>query len=173
MVVGRPLSEICHELAETASHSQQDVLAQLLRMAALQAATTDLRYRDDEAPARDTLVGVWDWDVATDLVYTDGRFARMFGVTADQAERGLPLRAWLDAIHPDDVASVSADIEQALHGRLFSREYRVVSGGETHWVYARGKCTLDDNGRAVRFPGAIVDISREKIDDDNMSIAPL
>ena len=173
MIVGRSLSEICRELAETASQSDDELLAQLLRMAALHAASSDLRISDENADLKNQLVGVWDWDVATDLVYTDGRFARMFGVTAEQAERGLPLRAWLDAIHPDDVASVSADIEQALHGRLFSREYRVVSGGETHWVYARGKCTLDDNGRAVRFPGAIVDISREKIDDDNMSIAPL
>ena len=173
MIVGRSVSEICRELAETASQSDNAVLAQLLRMAALQAASSDLRFDDEDSHIKNLLVGVWDWDVATDLVYTDSKFAKMFGVDAEQAARGMPLRVWLDAIHPDDVAAVTADIQQALRGRLFSREYRVIANGETHWVYARGKGTLDDSGRVVRFPGAIVDITREKIDDNNMSIAPL
>lgn len=178
MLIGRPLSEICRELAAAASNGNDEVLAQLLRMAAIRAATVDIRYPDRisliEDPAiRDLLVGVWDWDVANDRVYTDSRFARMFGVDAEQAATGIPLIAWLEAIHPEDVEAVTADIEQALRVRLFSKEYRVVCDGHTHWVYARGKCTLDENGKAVRFPGAIVDITQEKLDDVNLSIAPL
>ena len=172
MITGRPLSEICRQLAETASVAQQDLLAQLLRMAALQAAETDIRHAE-EAPARHSLVGVWDWDVANDRVYTDSRFAEMFGVNANEAASGMPLHVWLSAIHPDDVASVSADIQQALRGRLFSKEYRVICNGETHWVYARGKCTMDTAGKVVRFPGAIVDITQEKLGDEHLSIAPL
>jgi PAS domain S-box-containing protein len=83
------------------------------------------------------------------------------------------LQDWLDAIHPDDIDDVTAAINRALTtGQVFSREYRVVSHGDTHWVYARGMCTLDSSGKAVRFPGAIVDITREKIDDHHFSIVP-
>lgn len=173
MVIGRPLVEICRELARTASEADDEVLAQLLRMAAVRAAASQLSHPEASLPIVNQLVGVWDWDVTNDLVYTDGRFARMFGVPAEEAAKGMPLQIWLDAIHPDDVDAVAADIERALHGRLFSREYRVMCGGNTNWVYARGKCTLDDNGRAVRFPGAIVDITQEKLADENLSIAPI
>jgi PAS domain S-box-containing protein len=171
MIVGRRLADICRDLAETAHASRQEALAQLLRMAALQAATADL-HCDDPVALKDSLVGVWDWDVANDRVYTDGRFAAMFGVHADEAASGMPLHVWLDAIHPDDVASVSDGIEEALRGRVFSKEYRVICNGETHWVYARGKCTIDKTGKVVRFPGAIVDITQEKSDDVHLSIAP-
>jgi hypothetical protein len=41
-----------------------------------------------------------------------------------------------------------------------------------HWVYARGRCTFDDRGYPVRFPGAFVDITSEKVDDSMFSIAP-
>ena len=182
MIVGRSLSEICRKLAETASQSDNVVLAQLLRMAALQAAPSGIRFDDassnrhfdeEDPQIKNLLVGVWDWDVVNDRVYTDGRFAEMFGVHADEAASGMPLHVWLDAIHPDDVASVSDDIQQALCGRLFSKEYRVICNGETRWVYARGKCTIDKTGKVVRFPGAIVDITQEKIDNDHLSIAPL
>jgi PAS domain S-box-containing protein len=173
MLMGRPMSEICHELAAAASDANDEILAQLLRMAALRAATADLLFNEEDSAIKDLLVGAWDWDVVKNLVYTDGRFARMFGVTAEQAAKGMPLKVWLDAIHPDDVAPVTADIEQALRGRLFSREYRVLCNGQTYWVYARGKGTLDEHGTCVRFPGAIVDITREKLEDCNFSIAPL
>lgn len=173
MIVGRPISEICRELAETARLDHHDVLAQILRMAALEAATTGVRHGDRDSHIRDLLVGAWDWDIANDLVYADARFANLFGIGAEQAARGTPLQVWLDAIHPDDVDDVRDDIHRSVAtGKLFSKEYRIVSDGEVRWVYARGTCTLDQAGRAVRFPGAIVDITREKTDDRQLSIAP-
>ncbi|MES2027992.1 MAG: PAS domain-containing protein [Pseudomonadota bacterium] len=172
MIAGRPISEICRELAVSAETSHQTILAQLLRMASLEAARTGTRHQDD-ASIRDRLVGTWDWDIANDRVYADSKFARLFGINADLASRGTPLQDWLDAIHPDDIDDVAADINRSLTtGQVFSREYRVVSHGDIHWVYARGKCTLDSSGKAVRFPGAIVDITQEKIEDYNLSIAP-
>ncbi|MET0971357.1 MAG: PAS domain-containing protein [Tardiphaga sp.] len=122
---------------------------------------------------RDSLVGTWDWDVVHDRIYADARFAALFGLEPGPATLGAPLVSWLAAIHPDDVEDVGRDIEATLStGKLFSREYRVVANGETRWVYARGKSTMDKNGRAVRFPGAVVDITHEKADESNLSIAP-
>jgi PAS domain S-box-containing protein len=173
MIIGRPISEICRELAASAETGHQTVLAQILRMASLEAAQTGTRHQESDTSIRERLMGVWDWDIANDRVYADSKFARLFGINADIASRGTPLKDWLDAIHPDDIDDVTADINRSLTtGQLFSREYRVVAHGDTHWVYARGKCTLDSAGNAVRFPGAIVDITREKVDDHQLSIAP-
>ena len=37
-----------------------------------------------------------------------------------------------------------------------------VSTGEPRWVIARGKCETDASGRAVRFPGVVLDITARK-----------
>jgi PAS domain S-box-containing protein len=138
-------------------------------MAALQADKSAIRHHDGRV--QDHLVGAWDWDVLNDRLYADARFAKLFGITADDAASGPPQRKWADAIHPDDQPLVAAAIDTAMQGGLFSAEYRVTPNGETRWLYGRGKCTFKD-GRVVRFAGAIVDITDEKLDDINHSIAP-
>lgn len=165
----RPFSDICSELAESAKEKGQSLLAYLLRMAALDAAESGVRH--DDGGVQDFLVGVWDWDVVNDCVYADARFAHLFGISAAAAAKGTPLQAWINAVHPDDRGRLEREIGRALKGSLFSVEYRVVTQGETRWLYARGKCTLNREGRAVRFPGAVVDITHEKA-DDHVSIVP-
>lgn len=171
MITGRPIADICRDLAASAARDRHDFLAQILRMAALEAIQQQAVHADDSV--RDSLVGTWDWDVVHDRIYADERFADLFGLEPGSASQGAPLVSWLAAIHPDDVEDVGRDIEATLAtGRVFSREYRIVANGETRWVYARGKSTLDKNGKVVRFPGAIVDITHEKDDDTQFSIAP-
>lgn len=140
-------------------------------MASLDAAESGVRH--EEVGAQDLLVGVWDWDILHDRVYADTRFARMFGIDAEDAVTGTPLRRWTNAVHRDDRPALETAIADALKGRLFSIEYRVVCEGQIRWVYARGKCTMGRDGRAVRFPGAIVDITREKLEPFDPSIVPL
>ncbi len=173
MIHGRAMSEICRKLAETAAHNHHDVLAQLLRMASLEAAETGARYAGPASDIREQLVGTWDWDVPNNRVYADGPAAGLFGITEEEAALGSPLRKWLAAIHPDDAASLAAEIDRVMAtGDIFSMEYRIIASNQVHWVYARGRCTFDRAGRAVRFPGAFVDITHEKIDDSHFSIAP-
>jgi PAS domain S-box-containing protein len=163
MFIRRPISEICREMADSAQRDDHDVLAQILRMAALEAAEHGARHDENDRSASERLIGTWDWDIGSNRIYADARFAELFGISAEAAAEGAPLQVWLDAIHPDDVANVGADINSALTtGSVFSREYRVLSDGDIRWVYARGKCTQDEAGNAVRFPGAIVDITPEK-----------
>jgi PAS domain-containing protein len=171
MIVGRPISEICRELARSATRDRLDTLAQILRMAAIEAEGHDAWHVDNSV--RDSLVGTWDWDVVHDRIYADARFAALFGLAPGPASMGAPLVTWLAAIHPDDVEDVGRDIETTLSsGKVFSREYRVIADGRTRWVYARGKSTMDKNGRAVRFPGAVVDITHEKAEEPDLSIVP-
>jgi PAS domain-containing protein len=166
---GRFFSEICNDLALSATQKGHTLLASLLRMAALEAAANGARDDGYRGP-QELLVGAWDWDVVNDRVYADARFARMFGIAPQDASKGTPIGAWIDAVHPDDKQPLQNEIRKALAGGLFSTEYRVVTEGRTRWLYARGKCTLDADGRAIRFPGAIVEITHEKI--DQVSIAP-
>lgn len=173
MIEGRPLSEICRRLAEAAALGRHKVLAQILRMAALEAAENGARYIGPATDIRDQMVGTWDWDVVNDRVYADGPSARLFGVADQDAARGSPLKEWLSAIHPNDLAATVAGIERAMaSGDVFAMEYRIVTADEVRWVFVRGRCTRDRSGRPVRFPGAIVDITHERSDDNQFSIAP-
>lgn len=109
-------------------------------------------------------IGTWDWDIQADRVITDGRFAQRYGIDPALAERGLTLEAYLAIIHPQDRASVKAQIEAAIATRDdFRAEYRLVGpGGAERWVLARGRCLHDVAGRATRFPGVTFDLTERK-----------
>jgi two-component system CheB/CheR fusion protein len=92
-------------------------------------------------------------------MYTDKRFADYFGVDADAAQRGTPLSAFIDGIHPDDRPRVGAALDTVIaSGDAYSEEYRVIGAdGATRWLLAHGQCYLDGAGRPLRFPGVAVD----------------
>jgi PAS domain-containing protein len=173
MIHGPAISEICRELAEAAAQNHHDILAQILRMAALEAAETGARYVGPASNIRDQFVGTWDWDILNDRVYADGTAAQLFNISEEEGALGAPLGKWLAAIHPDDAGAIAEEIGRVMKtGHVFSMEYRIIANDRVHWVYARGRCTFDANGHPVRFPGAFVDITQERADDNRFSIAP-
>ncbi len=139
------------------------VMAQLeLRRALKERVESDARAA--RALEASTYVGAWDWDIANDRIIADEQFARMYQVPAEEARRGAPIRRFLQAVHPEDVERVSAEIDAALASRrLFESEYRVADGdGGFCWVLARGQVNEDRQGRPARFSGVVVDINQRK-----------
>ena len=67
-------------------------------------------------------------------------------------------------MHPDDAERVSNDIREALKsGEKFNSEYRMLQAdGSVRWLLARGYCIRDAEGRAIRLPGATIDITDRK-----------
>jgi PAS domain S-box-containing protein len=110
------------------------------------------------------LVGTWDWNVTENLIAADDRTARLYNIDPLHAGLGVPVERFLDAIHPDDVARVRADIEHVLnHGGDYRSEYRVTGAdGVMRWVVASGRPRLGPSGRAERFPGLLVDVSEQR-----------
>lgn len=111
------------------------------------------------------LIGTWDWMIPEDIIYADARFASLYGVDEAEAASGLPLSAYLHGIHADDRTRVGELIRDTVAtGGVFESEYRTVRrDGAVRWVHARGRCFLSDAGRPVRFPGAVVDITHDKM----------
>lgn len=109
-------------------------------------------------------VGFWDWDVVNDLVYAGEPFARFYGVAPEVAEKGLKVGEFIRMIHPDDVERVGNEIQRTLAGHAeFSSEYRIMQhDGYFVWVLAVGRCTYDELGKPIRFPGVTVDITDRK-----------
>lgn len=111
-----------------------------------------------------SLVGTWDWNIDEDIVTSDDQFATMYGIDPLRAGLGVPIEAFLAAVHPDDRAQVEKDIETALAQRSrLQSEYRLLAAdGSTRWVIASGSPRLDVEGKPVRLPGVVVDITEQR-----------
>ncbi|WP_462402219.1 hybrid sensor histidine kinase/response regulator [Pseudomonas sp. Marseille-QA0332] len=110
------------------------------------------------------IIGTWVWDIPNDCVRADERFSRSFSLPLQQCLAGMPIEQAFSSIHPDDRQRVSSDIGQAMaRGGAYRCEYRVrQADGCYRWVEASGRAELDVDGRAVRFPGILMDIESRR-----------
>lgn len=108
--------------------------------------------------------GIWDWDVANNVFTADARLGSLFGLTPEEAKEGVSIEYAAKNIHPDDAERVQVAVDKALKsGGKYHEEYRVVQAdGSIRWISARGHVQLGNDGRPVRFPGAGVDVTRER-----------
>jgi PAS domain S-box-containing protein len=109
-------------------------------------------------------VGTWTWDIASDRLIGDEFTARMFSVAASAAAEGLPAAAYLQVVHEEDRAHVSAALERAIQlCGAYDIEYRVrQSDGAFRWLQARGRVE-SDAGHATYFHGAVIDVTDRKL----------
>lgn len=115
------------------------------------------------------MVGTWDWDLKRDLIFADENFARIYTVDPADAARGAPLAEYIKNFHPDDMPAFQAELARLLSGQQeqFSCEYRVRQpDGSYRWLLARGRLIHDERGEAVRFAGASVDITENKLSEE-------
>lgn len=117
------------------------------------------------------IIGTWLWDVRKDIVIGDRYMAKMFGVPEREAAVGVPLKVFTNSIHPDDRSRIQREITAALkNGRELSTEYRTLRpDGSTRWLNARGHIERDKSGKAIQFPGVLLDITIRKTTEINLS----
>lgn len=117
------------------------------------------------------VVGQWEWDATTDRTRSDALVALLFNVDPEEAEMGLPLTAYIDAIHVEDRERVLAAIRRcAEQGSTYLNEYRVVSAdGQTRWVLSRGRFSTNHLGRPVGGSGIFIDITRSRMGEGTYS----
>ena len=179
---GLPLGTLCvldhtprpegltQEQAFTLQALARQVLVQLeLRRALNQQRRAEQAVQISEERLRIALdasafVGTWDWDIPNDLVYSDARFATLYGVDPERAAAGVPIAEFTRTFHPDDQERVTREVARAVKtGEPYASEYRLIQrDGTIRWVFARGRAYQDEAGRTVRFPGVTVDISESK-----------
>ncbi len=116
------------------------------------------RYR---LAARATNDAIWDWRMADDHVVWNAALQTLFG----HAERATDAKWWIEHIHPDDRQRVSDGIHAVIDGdgTNWSAEYRFrrADGSHAH-LFDRGTVLRDDDGRAVRMIGAMLDLTEQR-----------
>ena len=108
--------------------------------------------------------GVWDWNVASNELYFDNRWADMIGCSPDEIPHHYS--EWEKRVHPDDIVVAAAAIEAHIGGKtpFYLSEYRLRHKlGHWVWILDRGKIvSRNSQGRPLRVVGTHTDISESK-----------
>ena len=134
-----------------------EIGAQARAEAALRASETRL-HRAQEAGG----VGIFSVDIASDTVHATPNFFRLYGL---REQERLPTDAIIRLVNPEDAGIVSqpADRRAGLVARDVAYRIRRADTGEERWIARRGEFERDGAGRAVRFVGAVRDITDHKL----------
>jgi PAS domain S-box-containing protein len=112
-------------------------------------------------------LAIWNWDLITDEVVGNHRYAEMIGLGPVEKSTG---EQWKRSIHPDDIPAVEAAIRETLEGKrpLFDIDYRTNSGGDWIWIQDRGHVVeRDGEGLPAKMAGVMQEVSWRK----NMEMA--
>jgi PAS domain S-box-containing protein len=106
--------------------------------------------------------GIWDWDLARNLVWYSDRHVELLGYPAEELA-GDPGK-YLELIHPDDVARFRAAFRWHMQTRTtLDVEYRARHReGGWRWLRGRGQAVWNDRDEAVRIAGSTSDITARK-----------
>lgn len=101
--------------------------------------------------------GIFTWNIETDTVFGDSAIAHLFGMSVDDALSGQPIAAYLQRIHPEDLATVAGEIREAITtGAPYQCQYRVLGAGEVYRnVEAFGRCFRSRDGLPIQYAGIV------------------
>ena len=134
----------------------QDVTARKHAEQAL--LTSERRLEEAQRFAR---IGNWEADLVNEDYYWSKELFRLFGADVDDAAPDIDVIQ--QRVHPDDRPIVCGLVQKLLcEGRSASAEYRIMVGGDTRWVMARGEAERDADGKPVRAYGTIQDITDQR-----------
>lgn len=141
-----------------------------------QAIEAERRARIDQQRVELALdaagLGEFEWDVVEDRVFVSDRMKALVGV----GKSSLPGKGGnvsFSFIHPDDVASLQARIDEGLdtNGR-YDVEYRMIrpDDGRLRWMRGSGLLEVDRSGARRRVIGVVGDITDKKAEEEHREV---
>jgi two-component system, cell cycle sensor histidine kinase and response regulator CckA len=120
--------------------------------------------------ARATNDAIRDWDLLTDTLTWPQGLQLLLGYSTDATPNTIDF--WRQHLHPADRARVQASVTEAIESSTdnWSGEYQFERGdGSYIRVLERAVIARDETGKAVRFVGALMDITARKQLQDQLS----
>ena len=107
-------------------------------------------------------VGVWDYDLVSNMVLWDEQMLRLYGIEKENFIGAY--QTWLLGLHPDDMVRGNDEIEMAIRGeKEFDTQFRVVwPDGSVHNIRALALVDRDETGRPLHMIGTNWDITEQK-----------
>jgi PAS domain S-box-containing protein len=114
-------------------------------------------------------VGVWDWDMRTNVVVWDDAAFEMFGLP-----KVNPLRYedYVSRVHPDDLAKIRETEERVVREKTrVSLEFRIFrTDGALRYLSVAAGPVIDERGNVVRMVGLAIDITERKRAEEELRI---
>jgi PAS domain S-box-containing protein len=105
-------------------------------------------------------IGNWIWNVQADELIWSDEVYRIFGVTS---ELELNFKTFLNYIHPDDRKLAEKEVNEALYGRPYNIEHRIVlPDGTIRVVHEQGEVTFGESDEPVQMLVTVQDITDRK-----------
>lgn len=117
-------------------------------------------------------MGTWHWGAANDRLDWDDQLMQVFGVERDTF--GGTFAAYLERLHPDDVAhavatvATVATVQESLRtGRDHYVDHRVQHpDGTLHWISGTGRVLVDESGSVTGMVGVGADITERMAEQE-------
>lgn len=115
-------------------------------------------------------LGIWDWDLVTNNVTFDQRWAHMLGLNINEID--MKLSTWENLVHPDDLASCYNDIQSYMQGKSdYYENIHRMRHKNGQWIYIldRGKFSAwDDLGNPIRFTGTHFNLTKQVLNENTI-----
>ncbi|MFI3190818.1 MAG: diguanylate cyclase [Methylococcales bacterium] len=128
----------------------------------------EITLRDSERQLQLVLeggrLGFWDWNILTNEVQRNVRWAEMLGYSYEEIQHTT--QQWADFVHPDDREKAWQSIYDVLEGKksYHELEYRMLhKDGSICWILDHANIVQhDENGKPSRMSGTHSDITERK-----------
>ncbi len=115
-------------------------------------------------------LGFWDWNLHTNEVIYNARWAAILGHEPDEITPTF--EAWSGRVHPDDYLDVMRTLNDHLSGNTpyYQTEHRLrARNGDWRWVLVNGKVVgRADDGTPLRIMGTHIDVTDRKRSEEEI-----
>ena len=118
------------------------------------------------------MIGIWDLDLLAGTIFGDANFARLHGIDAAEAAAGAPVAQVFRNMEGEDAARIRAQLAALINGAdSLHMEHRLTQqDGSVRWVVAHGRLVRDAAGTPVRLPGAVVDVTERRENEQRLRL---
>src|SRR4051812_42281004 len=110
-----------------------------------------------------TKTGLFNWDIANDVLLWNRPHALVFGFPPDCEY--VSFSEYHKRVHPDDIDRLLTRVAELLEKpEPYTLEYRIIKpDGSVCWLHGRGDFLLDAYGKPLRMAGTTVDVTERKM----------
>ncbi len=107
-------------------------------------------------------LGCWRWNSLTNEVFWSRGVEKIFGL--EPGGFGGTFESYVDLIHPEDLTSTMATIQNAIAQELDYRlEHRIITPtGKIQWISATGSAWRDSQGKSIGLLGSVFNVTEAK-----------
>ena len=106
-------------------------------------------------------IGNWVWDIRNDTLHWSDEIYRIFGLSPQQFN--ATYEVFLTFVHPEDREFVKKAVKEALYGRPYNIDHRIIlHGGTVRFVHEQGEVTFGESGEPLQLHGTVQDITEKK-----------